>query len=296
MRHSPRALLALTLTIIGCAPSAGAPEPLGDTSEAVKTCPRGPTVRGVDVSYYQGHIDWPTARAAGIAFAFVRVSDGATFVDPELGANWKGTKSAGLLRGAYQYFRPAQDPIAQADVLIRELRAAGGLESGDLPPALDIEVTDGVAPADLQRRALAWLARVESAVGRKPLIYTSPSFWEDLDPSDAFAPNPLWIAHWDTPCPSIPTTWSRWHFWQDSDSGTIPGIPGPVDTNRFDGTLADLHTFAGATPPKRQKSPAKPRLSRPRRNTNPPAQPAPLAAVDILGSIMRTALGGRSKR
>jgi lysozyme len=201
-----------------------------------------------------------------------------------------------VIRGAYQYFRPAQDPTAQADVLIRELRAAGGLESGDLPPALDIEVTDGVAPADLQRRALVWLARVEAAFGRKPLVYTSPAFWEDLDPSDTFAPNPLWIAHWDTPCPSTPTPWSRWRFWQDSDSGTIPGIPGPVDTDRFDGTLADLHAFAGAAPQKPKKTPTKPRPTRPRREPKPLAKPVPLAAVNVLESILAGALGRRAKR
>lgn len=268
--HASRAgLLLLASALAACAPPRVERERACDTSdtgEAVKQCPRGQTVRGVDVSYHQGRVDWPAARAGGVAFGFARVSDGSTFVDPEFAANYQGMKQNGVVRGTYQYFRPAEDPVAQADVLIREIRAQGGILPGDLPPALDIETTDGVPSATLQQRALVWLGRVEAAFKRTPLIYTSPGFWQELDADPAFARYPLWVAHWDTSCPTMPGAWSQWRFWQDSDGGSAAGISGAVDTDRFDGTMDELRAFArGGTAPVPRAEPA------------PKAKPAPKA-------------------
>ena len=201
-------------------------------------------MRGVDVSYYQGRIDWPAARAHGVAFAFARVADGRDVVDPAFADNWAGMKAAGVVRGAYQFFRPAQDPLAPAAAFLREVEARGGLHPGDLPPALDLEVADGVPPALLRARARAWLGRVEAALGRTPIVYTSPGFWADLGADPAFGRYTLWLAHWETPCPVLPGAWSRVRFWQDATDRTVPGIAEPVDTDWFDGTRADLERFA----------------------------------------------------
>src|SRR6185437_1931819 len=96
-------------------------------------------------------IDWAAARAGGVAFAFARVADGVDVVDPAFGESWPGMKAAGVIRGAYQFFRPGEDPLAQAAVFLREIEARGGLHQGDLPPALDLEVADGMPAADVQR-------------------------------------------------------------------------------------------------------------------------------------------------
>jgi GH25 family lysozyme M1 (1,4-beta-N-acetylmuramidase) len=101
------------------------------------TCAAGTTAPGIDVSYYQGSIDWNAVQASGIAFTFVRVSDGATFSDPKFAANYAGAQTAGLIRGAYQFFRADQDIDAQANMMIA---AVGTLQPGDLPPVLDVEV------------------------------------------------------------------------------------------------------------------------------------------------------------
>ena len=134
-------------------------------------------MRGVDVSYYQGDIDWNAAHSAGIAFAITRVSDGKGFKDPTFAQNWKGMRDAGVVRGLYQFFRPKQDPIAQADLAIAMLNDAGGLQKGDLPLMLDIEVNDGVAPGTILARAQAWLEHVQAVTGVVPMIYTGPGYW-----------------------------------------------------------------------------------------------------------------------
>ncbi|MFT3772897.1 MAG: GH25 family lysozyme [Minicystis sp.] len=230
----------------------------GAEPEAVTQCPRGPTTRGLDVSYHQGRIEWPSVRRAGVVFAFARVADGAGFVDPRFGENWAGMKAAGVMRGSYQFFRPAQDPAAQAAVLVREITARGGIQAGDLPPALDLEVTDGVDTETLRGRALVWLRHVESALGRTPIVYTSPSFWEDLGEDARFARYTLWIAHWEARCPALPGDWERWRFWQDTSDSAVPGIEGAVDTDWFNGSRADLEAFAGGRP-RAQRDPAAPR-------------------------------------
>jgi GH25 family lysozyme M1 (1,4-beta-N-acetylmuramidase) len=90
-------------------------------------------VKGVDVSKWQASIDWSQVKAAGYDFAFVRASDGLNYPDGMFDANWKGTKANGILRGVYQFFRPSQDPIAQADLMLAKLSAAGWMEAAISP-------------------------------------------------------------------------------------------------------------------------------------------------------------------
>ena len=104
------------LLAMGCATEQ--PDDISTTTLASTVCGSGPTVKGVDVSYYQGSIDWAAAKADGVEYAFVRVSDGTTFEDPKFDQNWQGTRDAGILHGAYQFFRPNEDAIAQADLLL----------------------------------------------------------------------------------------------------------------------------------------------------------------------------------
>ncbi|MGZ7039929.1 MAG: glycoside hydrolase family 25 protein, partial [Thermoanaerobaculia bacterium] len=116
-----RTLIAATvLALGGCAvdPQAGSDEGLAD--EQIVACSHGSTVRGIDVSEFQGHVDWAAVHHSGVQFAIARVGDG-TYVDPTFETNWHGIRNAGLIRGAYQFFEPRQDPVAQADILIRRV-------------------------------------------------------------------------------------------------------------------------------------------------------------------------------
>jgi lysozyme len=285
-RRAPFAL-ALVSALCGCAGErAPAVERLAAEDEAFRQqCPGRDKVRGIDVSYYQPRVDWPVARAGGVAFAFARVADGSTVVDPSFGDHWAGMKAAGVIRGAYQYFRPAEDPNVQAAVFLREIQAQGGLRAGDLPPALDLEVDGGLSRDAVRARTQAWLAHVEAALGRTPIVYTSPGFWEQIGAdagagASAFGRYPLWVAHWDVACPSLPGAWERWRFWQDGTDRTAPGVAAPVDTSWFDGSRADLLAFAGADRPRGMAPRPAPRArSRPRRRAPRPLDLAALLRI-----------------
>ena len=214
-----------------------------------RVCADGPTVKGIDVSKWQETINWTKVKAAGYGFAFIRISDGANYQDAKFTSNWAGAKSVGIIRGAYQFFRPTQSVTAQADMMIAKL--GGQYTPGDLPPVIDVEDDGGLSQATVASRTRQWVDRVQAALGVAPIVYTGKYFWRDEVGSPAsFGPNPLWIAQYTTLCPDIPGPWSKWTFWQYTDSGSVPGIAGPVDTNRFNGSLAQLQAFAAGTPPK----------------------------------------------
>jgi lysozyme len=225
--------------LLGLVASALAAEPTARAGEPWRArCPARTIVRGIDVSKWQGQVDWRAVRAAGIRFAFVRVSDGTTILDPTFAQNWPAARAAGVMRGAYQYFRPEEDPIEQAD---RLLATMGPLRAGDLPPALDLEVSGNTAPAELVRRVGRWIERVHRATGVRPIVYTTARHWAALaGNSRRFRSHALWVAHHDVQCPDTPSVWHRWTFHQLSQRARIAGIAGPVDENRFHGSLRAL--------------------------------------------------------
>ena len=200
-------------------------------------CQAGPTTPGIDVSYHQETIDWPRVQRAGIRFVFIRLSDGATLRDAMFATNWAEAKRAGLVRGAYQFFRPDQGIAAQADLMIAAMRDR---DHDDLPPAIDIEVDGGFEPPTVAERARAWIERVRDQLGVEPIVYTGSDLWRNggAEPLTAQA---LWIAHYTQGCPTLPAPWTRWTFWQHTDRGAVPGIEGPVDLDMFAGTLGELH-------------------------------------------------------
>lgn len=210
------------------------------TALSVPGCQRGPTVAGIDVSYYQQAIAWPRVRRAGIRFAFIRASDGLTLADPRFAKNWQGAKRAGLLRGAYQYFRPEQSALDQADLLI----AAIDRDPGELPPVIDVESTGGASAAELATSIRTWVDRVRTRLGVEPIVYTGPDFWRTRVAGADLARQPLWIAHYTPTCPTVPAPWRRWTFWQHADTGRVPGIAGPVDLDVFAGSFGELQDFA----------------------------------------------------
>jgi lysozyme len=260
-RQTLLAALAVFSLVPACATSGagGHEEHVDNDTNAIKVCADGATVRGVDVSYYQGDIDWNRAHDAGVAFAMARTSDGAGFKDPKFAQNWAGMRDAGVIRGTYQFFRPKQDPVAQADLMVQMINDAGGLAEGDLAPMLDLEVMDGVDAGTIMARVQVWLDRVEAQTGRAPMIYTGAYFWTELGEPAGYDRYPLVTANWQTSCPRVPSAWQRWTFWQDADDGHIDGIPATVDTDLFNGSLDDLLAFAGAKaapPPQAAPTPA----------------------------------------
>jgi lysozyme len=167
-------------------------------------------------------------------------------LDSSFAADYAGIKAAGMIRGAYQFFEPNEDPVAQAHTL---LAAIGPLGPGDLPPALVVEVSDGESPAAIANAIRSWVNTVEGATGEIPIIYSSSSFWDGFVGSTNFSNDPLWDAAWDVALPThLATGWPAgdWQFWQYLDSGDVSGIGGAVDLDRFNGTIGQLDSLAHA--------------------------------------------------
>jgi len=240
-----RTWLCLALAWAGCAggghAGAGA---FGAIDDALAVCAAGDVVHGIDVSHYDGTIDWAQVKASGIDFAFMKASEGLTFVDPMFAANWKAAGDAGLIRGGYHFFRPEDDPVMQADFFVA---TAGMPQPGDLPLTIDLEVTDSVT--DVATPLSQFLARVQEQTGLVPIVYTSARFWTEMNgPATGYDQYPLWDAQWTTACPNMPEPWPVWAFWQNASTGTVPGISGManVDLDQFNGSLAALQAFVGA--------------------------------------------------
>ncbi len=239
------AILCLLAAASGCGPSGDNGEPVGASDWAVHTvCGSGNTVKGIDVSSWQSTIDWSGVAQSGIAYAFIRVSDGVNYPDSKFDANWKGAKANGIIRGVYQYFEPSQDATAQAQLLVDKLNAAGGFDHGDLSAVIDVETMGSQSAATVMSKVHTWLDYVESATQRRAIVYTGSYFWDDNGLDNTCSSYPLWTAHYTTnPCPLTSDSWAKWTFWQYTDSGSVSGISGGVDSDVFDGTASELQQF-----------------------------------------------------
>jgi lysozyme len=193
------------------------------------------TVQGIDVSHFQGVVDWQQVAQAGMAFAFAKATEGITYTDPHFATNWAGIQAAGLPRGAYHFFEANDDATAQAQHFLATVQLA----AGDLPPVLDIEVTAGVSDQQIWSGVSTWLQIVEQATGRQPILYTAPGFWSSHEPDLTLTSYPLWLADYAAE-PVLPTGWTSWLFWQHSQTGSVAGVTGSVDLDYFNGTLEQL--------------------------------------------------------
>lgn len=195
--------------------------------------------RGIDVSHWQGSINWPKVKADGISFAFVKATQGTTWVDPQFKTNASGAKAAGLLIGPY-HFVDAMTPesaIQQAQHFAKTIQASG--VTFDLPPVMDYENNPkGLSKAQINAVASTFLKEVQKLTGIVPIIYTGNAFAQQFEPS--LGQYPLWIARYSSNVPYDVPAWKRWDFWQYSDSGKVSGIAGNVDLNKYRGSLSDL--------------------------------------------------------
>lgn len=205
-------------------------------------CPNGAVTLGVDVSQSNGTIDWMQVHQANYDFAFIRATEGTALTDSQFATNQSSARLHGVIPGAYHFFHPAQDPIAQADFFVQ---TAGTWRAGDLPLTLDLEVTDGMSGSAVASAALSFLQRVQQTSGKMPIIFVSSSFFNSIGaPSSLANYSTLWIANAGVSCPNIPMPpWGGWLFWLSTIGGTVPGIGGTVDIDTFNGSLADLQTF-----------------------------------------------------
>jgi lysozyme len=195
--------------------------------------PSNYAIHGIDVSRYQERISWETVQKMEVdyiklGFVFIKATEGTNRTDPYFLRNWKRSKEAGMVRGAYHFFITTRDGTEQAKNFTRIVK----LESGDLPPVLDVEKTFGVPPAIIRKEVLEWCTYIESYYGIKPILYTNADFYKNYL-QGYLDDYPLWVAHYLQP--HQPRITRDWAFWQHSESGTVNGIYGKVDFNVFNG-------------------------------------------------------------
>jgi len=203
-------------------------------------------VHGIDISHYQGEIDWELLthnREAKfpIHFIFLKATEGGDHGDDTFTQNFGQARKYGFIRGAYHYFIPKTDAHKQADFFIRTVQLA----KGDLPPVLDVETTGKQSPQELKAAVKTWLDRVEAHYGVKPILYTSYKFKKRYLSDSIFNAYPYWIAHYYVDSVRYE---GKWHFWQHTDVGTVPGIEEEVDLNVFNGTMEELLELTLKTP------------------------------------------------
>ena len=195
---------------------------------------------GIDVSHWQGTINWARVAGAGKRFAYLKATEASRYVDPTYRTNRSQAKANGLRVGAYHYARPeprSGDAVREANHFIDTARPT----SGELVPVLDLEETGGMGVRDLTAWTRAFLQRVYERTGVRAAIYVSPRFWANrMGNSTWFAANGyriLWVAHWTSArSPALPASnWggNGWTFWQYTSAGKVSGISGPVDLNRY---------------------------------------------------------------
>ncbi len=210
--------------------------------------PRALPVHGVDVSRWQGEIDWPKLRSQGANFAYIKATDGGDHLDPMFRKNWRGAAEAGLRRGAYHFFYWCRTAGEQADWFIRNVPKVPGA----LPPVIDVEWN---GESSCKRRPSrekvlekmqVFMDKLERHYGQRPVIYTAPDFYRDnLD--GAFPDHHFWLrsvaAH-----PTKVYPGRKWVLWQYSGSGLSHGVDGRIDLNVFHGSEDQWHRWASGSP------------------------------------------------
>lgn len=233
-RTAAVALAAVTLTLTFAQPAKAAPAGLP----------------GIDVSHWQGAINWTSVRNAGIQWAYIKATESTTFKDSRFNTNYPNAYHAGVIRGAYHFARPNGDPVTDARAEANFFASNGGAWSADnrtLPGMLDLEGSCTLSRAATRTWIKSFYDTYKARTGRDVVIYTSRSWWNSCTGGTSqFAPlTPLFVASWTSASsPTMPSGFSVWTFWQYTDSGRVSGISGNVDRDVFNGSRDRLLALA----------------------------------------------------
>jgi lysozyme len=203
--------------------------------------PAGYQIHGIDVSRYQGIVNWKQVKGmkdgdAKIDFVFIKATEGVGNVDDQFRRNWLKAEEQNICKGAYHYFIAGKSGKKQAANFIQIV----DLKTGDLPPVVDIEEAYGTSMPELKTELQECLLFVETKYRVKPVIYTNIDFYKNYLQND-FDSYPIWIAHYLQP--EKPAIERKWTFWQHNDNGRVNGIKTPVDFNVFSGDSLDFYSF-----------------------------------------------------
>lgn len=201
--------------------------------------PEGYEIHGIDISHYQGVIDWEQLKNAMIEgcpvrFIIIKGTEGSSRLDDNFRENFNQARDYGFIRGVYHFWSNKSSARDQAYFFLEKIH----LTEGDLPPVLDIEHKPAdKSVEDFQRDVLTWLHIVEDKYHAKPIIYTYYKFKEKYLSAPVFDDYPYWIAHYYVDKVQYK---GKWKFWQHTDAGKLPGIKGYVDFNIYNGSYYDL--------------------------------------------------------
>ncbi|MFF6813191.1 lysozyme [Streptomyces sp. NPDC012403] len=213
-------------------------------------------VQGVDVSHWQGAINWTSVRNSGIQFAWMKATEGTTYKDPSFNTNYPAAYRAGVIRGAYHFALPnASSGATQANYFVN----SGGGWSRDnltLPGVLDIEhnpygaMCYGLSTTQMRSWINDFYNTYKSRTSRDVVIYTTASWWNTCTGNwtGMYSKSPLWVAHWTSAAsPTIPSGFPTWTVWQYTSTGSVSGVSGNVDRNQFNGSRDRLLALANNT-------------------------------------------------
>lgn len=200
--------------------------------------------RGIDLSHHQGEIDWSKLSSSDISFAYIKATEGGNFVDPYFKKNWQAAKEAGLIVGAYHFFRICKPGAIQADNFLATVPS----DPGQLPPVIDVE-HEGPCntvdiPADIEQQIITMAHHLEAKAGCKPIIYASSTYEANLI-SAMDHDQTYWVPSLSWP-PSFQNR--NWIFWQYTATGRLKGINADIDLNVFRGSRQDLATYLEGHP------------------------------------------------
>ena len=202
-------------------------------------------IQGVDCSRWQTSMDWEKAKQQGARFAILKATEGAGYKDPKFDEFYRGAKAAGLVVGAYHFFRATTSGELQAQHIENVL---GGYVL-DLPVALDCEAYNGVSANLATSRLQSLVFELEGYQGyQHPMIYTSVGLWNDyILPSSLWRECPLWVANWNVSVPRLPRDWTDYYIWQTGiENGQEWGASSAgIDVNQWN----EAYPFPGTTPP-----------------------------------------------
>ena len=201
--------------------------------------PEGYEIHGIDISHYQGKIDWEQLKNAMIKgcpvrFVIIKSTEGSSRLDENFRENFNQARDFGFIRGVYHFWSNKSTAREQAYYFLDQVH----LTDGDLPPVLDIEHKPAdKSVEDFQRDVLTWLHIVEDKYHAKPIIYTYYKFKEQYLSAPVFEDYPYWIAHYYVDKVQYK---GKWKFWQHTDVGKLPGIKGYVEFNIYNGSYYEL--------------------------------------------------------
>lgn len=207
-------------------------------------------VRGIDVSHYQGNINWSLVAKSGVQVVYVKATEGTGYNDPMFHANVAGARAAHLEVGAYHFARPNNPPVTEAAHFVQAIHGA----DLTLKPVLDLEEpTSGnaITSAALVAWVKEFVSYVRAHTGQDVILYTGVWYINEHGGLRGLS-MPLWVSLYG---PSVPDagTWKSWVMWQYSDKGIVPGVVGNVDLN----VATSLDAIRLVAPPARQVAPPK---------------------------------------